>query len=97
MLLHQPSSLWYACCLVYHVDLDYHNNNNKNQERKPSSYCHCMPAAPLSFGKDKELAGKLEVPLCLLPAKGDPGESLHEVMQTKPLGSRCVHLLPICR
>ena len=55
-----------------------------------------MPAAPLSFGKDKELAGKLEVPLCLLPAKGDPGESLHEVMQTKPLGSRCVQLLPIC-
>ncbi len=33
------------------------------------------------------------MPLCLLPAKGDPAELLQEVMETKTVGSRWVRLI----
>lgn len=36
----------------------------------------CACAHPAFFGQDKDFAAKLAVPVCILPAKGDPMESV---------------------
>uniref|UniRef100_A0A7S3QXW6 Dienelactone hydrolase domain-containing protein n=1 Tax=Dunaliella tertiolecta TaxID=3047 RepID=A0A7S3QXW6_DUNTE len=48
--------------------------------------CH-----PAFFSKDKDLAAKVQCPVALLPAKGDPMESLKEVLDTKPFASSCLY------
>ncbi|KAF5832399.1 hypothetical protein DUNSADRAFT_11731 [Dunaliella salina] len=55
--------------------------------------CHCI--CELSFLRklvtDKDLATKAQCPVALLPAKGDPMESLKEVLDTKPFASSCLY------
>lgn len=51
--------------------------------------CGCVH--PAFFGHEKEFAEKLSSPLILLPAKGDPMESVKEVVDKKPFGDKCVY------
>ncbi|KAK3249694.1 hypothetical protein CYMTET_40886 [Cymbomonas tetramitiformis] len=49
----------------------------------------CVHAA--FFSQDKELAENVMCPLIVLPAEGDPMESVKEVLDTKPFASKCVY------
>ncbi|KAI8470605.1 MAG: Alpha/Beta hydrolase protein [Monoraphidium minutum] len=54
-------------------------------------FAACAGAHPSLFGRDKELAAACRVPVALVSAKGDPLESVQEVMDGRPeLGPKCV-------
>lgn len=48
--------------------------------------CH-----PSFMGEEKALAEACVMPVCVLPANGDPMDDVKAVMDTKPLGPKCIY------
>eukprot|EP00798_Chlamydomonas_sp_ICE-L_P008678 gene8678-34124_t len=48
-------------------------------------------AHPSFLGQEVELAKAMEKPVCLIPAKGDAMEAVKEIMDEKPVASKCVY------
>ena len=46
---------------------------------------------PAFFGQDDAFAKALKVPVCILPAKGDPMEKIKAVTDAKPFGPKCLY------
>ena len=51
-----------------------------------AGFCH-----PSWFGKEKERAAEVKVPVCCCSAAGDPLETVQEVLDKTDLGSKCVY------
>lgn len=43
------------------------------------------------MGEEKALAEACVMPVCVLPANGDPMDDVKAVMDTKPLGPKCIY------
>jgi protein XRP2 len=51
-----------------------------------AGFCH-----PSWFGKEKERAADVKVPICCCSAAGDPLEAVQEVLEKTEVGSKCVY------
>jgi hypothetical protein len=53
------------------------------------TYSACACCHPVHFGKEVEFASAAVVPVCILPAQGDPMEDAKAVLEKKPFADKC--------